>query len=178
MILWAPKAEAQLSSSAIHSTAYLRTRLVPLHSATVLHSLIVLASPKCWGVCCNWSVPSYTASSGISLGSLTLSRGPSFNFSLWPLQSWSFYWAACSCTSTNGSPSFSQYQASAALYDPFLPSEPVPIGGLLHVTRFDCCIVVYPCPPLDHSFCVLTLRKQLPEKKLCQRCWPLISNRS
>lgn len=161
MILWAPKAEAQLSSSAIHSTARLRTRLVPLHSAAVLHScLIVLASPKCWGVCCNWSVPSHTASSGISSGSLTLSHGPSFSFSPWPLQSWS-------CMQPHIHQWFSRFlpvPSFSCLLWPLPAFRTSTSGGLLHVTRFDCCHVVYPCPPLDHSFCVLTLRKQLPEK--------------
>lgn len=50
------------------------------------------------------------------------------------------YWLATLSTdsahSPMASPGFSWCPGSAVLQDPFKPSEPVPLGKLLHITKF------------------------------------------
>ncbi|KAL6038588.1 hypothetical protein STEG23_000501 [Scotinomys teguina] len=63
------------------------------------------------------------------------------------------------------------YQASPVLLDPVNTSavmlpKPVPTGRLLHIIKFGCRLEEQPylsCPTPDHGFCVLTLRKHVPE---------------
>lgn len=43
------------------------------------------------------------------------------------------------------------------------PSKPLTSCKLLHITKFNRKYKAQPWPPLDHSFCVLTLRKDFPE---------------
>jgi hypothetical protein len=68
------------------------------------------------------------------------------------------YWAAPSPTDSLG---LSQYLASAAFHDPFMPSKPVPPQWLFTKSSVQC--EMQPWLPLEHGGCVQTLRKHFPE---------------
>ena len=54
--------------------------------------------------------------------------------------------------------------ATAVLHEPsFMISKPVPFERLFHITKFSWQLEMQPWHPVDHSFCVLTLRKHVPE---------------
>lgn len=61
--------------SSLQHTAAPPGRLAPLHCCCVLggHPM-ALASPHCWGLCCNWAVPSPLASPGLYSGTPALSH--------------------------------------------------------------------------------------------------------
>lgn len=43
------------------------------------------------------------------------------------------------------------------------PSKPIPCGSLTYITEFGCGLEMQHRPPLDHSVCVLTLKKCVPD---------------
>jgi len=58
----------------------------------------------------------------------------SLNFFAWTLQPWAIKcnWG---CPFSNSFPGLPQYQASAVLHEPFMPSKTVPPGKFLHITK-------------------------------------------
>ena len=48
--------------------------------------------------------------------------------------------------------------------------------GDSHLTKFSCQHETQPCPLLNHSFCVLTLREHFPEDFTSDRCWFLLNH--
>ena len=126
-----PKGLGHFSGSNLHSPHRLppKLRLTPLHSTTAA----VLGS-----------CPMVLAS--LKCWDLLLQLGCTFIKSL----TWALF---------KGSRSATQWQASAAPHDPFIPSKSVPPGWLLQVTNYSCQNMILAWLSLKHSFCVLPLRK-------------------
>ncbi|KAK7827380.1 hypothetical protein U0070_026586 [Myodes glareolus] len=116
-----------------------------LHSTAAAgdHSM-VLASPKCWDLL-------------LHLG-CTLTN--SLSWALFVVPNLTFLHDPFSHEASTGtpaapspvaSPGRSQCQASAALHDPFISSELVAFGRLLHTTQSDCQHRAQPWPPLEQG---------------------------
>lgn len=135
LILWASKGVDNSSSPTLPPTGH-RLRPAPLHSCTSSLSWALFRDSGCHII-------------------------PRPNFSPW-LQSWGF---CCnwSCTFTNTSSWSRLVQRFRYSRWPLHTYKPVPPGWLLNIAKFSCQNKVQCWPPLDHSFCVMTLRKHFLE---------------